>query len=127
MMMKQKKYSVLNYTPHEIVIFNDDDRIIKRIKPTGKAIRVNQENKRIGYIDIDGVAVPESSVTFIDNGLPEEKEGVYIIVSKLTADAFPLRNDLLLVNEMVRDENGAIVGCRSLPQANKKYKFKNYN
>ena len=31
MMMKQKKYSVLNYTPHEIVIFNDDDRIIKRI------------------------------------------------------------------------------------------------
>ena len=79
------------------------------------------------FIDIDGVAVPESSVTFIDNGLPEEKEGVYIIVSKLTADAFPLRDDLLLVNEMVRDENGAIIGCRSLAQANKKYKFKNYN
>ena len=44
-------------------------------------------------------------------GLPEEKEGVFYLVSALTAQAAKGRKDLLLVDGAVRDSEGKIVGC----------------
>lgn len=110
---------ILNCTPHDINILGDNGSTITSIKPSGTIVRANQENKRVGYLNINGVAIPESAVTFNDNGLPDECDDTLLIVSKLTADAFPWRQDLLLVNESVRDEDGKVIGCKSLAFANK--------
>ena len=47
-------------------------------------------------------------------GLPEPQEDTYYIVSALVAGAAKNRVDLLIPNDTVRDEQGRIVGCRSL-------------
>jgi hypothetical protein len=47
-------------------------------------------------------------------GLPELQEGVFYIVSQLVKSALPNRADLLVPAEVVRDQSGNIVGCKSL-------------
>lgn len=37
----------------------------------------------------------------------------YYIVSRMVANALPNRKDLLVPNELVRDDQGNIIGCRS--------------
>lgn len=62
---------------------------------------------------INGVSITES--TFGETtDLPERQEGVYLIVSRMILEANKDRSDLLVPNELVRDEAGNIIGCRSL-------------
>lgn len=37
----------------------------------------------------------------------------YYVVSKIFADAYPDRDDFLIVDDLVRDDEGNIVGCRA--------------
>jgi len=46
--------------------------------------------------------------------LPDQEEGVMLIVSHLVMSALPLRHDLCCPSDLVRDEEGKIVGCESL-------------
>lgn len=49
-------------------------------------------------------------------GLPNEQEGIYYIVSKPVAEfTMGIRKDLLVTDEMIRI-NGRIAGCQSLAQ-----------
>jgi hypothetical protein len=45
-------------------------------------------------------------------GLPEQTAGTYLIVSRVIAAACPDRLDLLVPDNLVRDSDGRIVGCR---------------
>jgi len=45
-------------------------------------------------------------------GLPDPMPSVAYIVSQVVADACPDRDDLLVPHDMVRDEQGRIIGCR---------------
>ena len=47
-------------------------------------------------------------------GLPDFKDGVFYVVSQLVKSALPNRKDLLVPAEVVRDEKGQIIGCKSL-------------
>ena len=49
------------------------------------------------------------------DGLPEPQEGTIFIVSALVAQALKgVRNDLVIPDDTVRDEQGRIIGCRAL-------------
>jgi len=45
---------------------------------------------------------------------PEPQEGTIFIVSALTAQAVPDRQDVFIVDDAVRDDQGRIIGARAL-------------
>jgi len=47
-------------------------------------------------------------------GLPDAEEGFLLIVSALVKSALPDRRDLVSPASLVRDDDGSIIGCRSL-------------
>ena len=59
------------------------------------------------------VDIMQKSFTEIE-GLPEPQENTIYIVSALVAGAAKDRDDLVVPNDIVRDDKGRIIGCRSL-------------
>ena len=101
----------INMTPHAINLVNDDGIVYCTIEPCGSLIRLKATTERIK--EIDGIKL-STTVFGEPEGLPDYVEGTYYIVSQLVKSALPSRDDLLVPAEMVRDEKGCIVGCKSL-------------
>ena len=104
----------VNLTPHAINIVDEANQVIRTFVSEGVA-RAAQRTELVG--EIDGVRITKSAVGEpVD--LPEYRDGVFLIVSLATvnaARAFGRRvDDLLITNEAVRDDQGRIIGCRSL-------------
>ena len=100
----------INCTPHPITLISQDGSTTTL--PKGVVVpRLKQETVRVDIIN--GVSITES--TFGETtDLPERQEGVYLIVSRMILEANKDRSDLLVPNELVRDEAGNIMGCKSL-------------
>lgn len=96
---------IKNLTPHAITLCG------KTIEPTGLA-RCAQVSERIG--DVDGIPVNKKSFGAVD-GLPSPEAGTIYIVSAIVAQAVAgKRDDVYVVDETIRDENGWIVGANAL-------------
>ena len=133
-----KDINIINCTPHDIVFIvesyiDDEFYAIEKfiIKKSGIVPRVKEvENKidvfkasvtRESEIETDGydngwhlyVDIMEKSFLEVE-GLPEPKKDTYYVVSALVAGACKNRDDLVVPNDIVRDEKGRIIGCRSL-------------
>ncbi|WP_291566899.1 MULTISPECIES: hypothetical protein [unclassified Clostridium] len=101
---------ILNYTPHTVNIIISESGEIYNFLSVGNA-RCIQTTVQVGEIN----NIPITSTKFGEvEGLPQEQEGIYYIVSRLILQALPQRKDLLVPNEVVRDEEGKIIGCKSL-------------
>lgn len=98
----------INLTPHDITIITESGNSV--FPATGKVARVKVESKEIG--NVAGIPVMKNFYSDVE-GLPDTNEGTYYLVSKIVADAVPYRNDVLIPNDSVRDENGRIIGCRN--------------
>jgi len=111
---------IINLTPHELIVFKDnvfeseeyDYEMVMTI-PSSGVVRVKEENVEIGKIN--GVPVYKKKYTESE-GLPDPTPDTYYFVSILVAQANPDRKDLLLSSDLVRDENGRILGCKSFAQ-----------
>mgnify|MGYP000491132453 FL=1 len=102
-----------NFTPHNVVIvINESTKIVI---PSDGIARVTETKTATPSIDVDGVIIEtfKSSFGEVEN-LPPQEEGVMVIVSAMAADAAKDRNDLLVPGELVRDNDGNIIGCKSL-------------
>lgn len=63
--------------------------------------------------EVEGIPITESQFGEVED-LPDQTEGQLLVVSRLVLSACPDRKDLLVPNELARDENGRIIGARSL-------------
>ena len=101
-----------NFTPHNVVIVTNDTKIVI---PSEGVTRVTETKPPSTSIDVDGVVIETFRSEFgeVEN-LPPKEGGVMVIVSALAADAVKGRDDLLVPGELVRDDGGNIVGCKSL-------------
>ena len=101
-----------NFTPHNVVVIVNETKIVI---PSDGIARVTETKTVAPSIDVDGVTVETfiSSFGEVEN-LPPQEEGVMVIVSALVASAAKGRDDLLVPGELVRDDGGNIVGCKSL-------------
>ena len=102
-----------NFTPHNVVIVMNETT--KIVIPSDGIARVTETKTATPSIDVDGVAIEtfKSSFGEVEN-LPPQEDGVMVIVSAMAADAAKDRNDLLVPGELVRDNDGNIIGCKSL-------------
>jgi len=101
----------INLTPHPVTIVSQDGTKLTEIPPSGELARLKASTVR----DSEHEGIPLSKTVFGEpTGIPEYKEGVYLIVSQMIKSALPNREDLVVPAEVVRDEKGQIIGCQSL-------------
>jgi hypothetical protein len=102
-------YNVVNCTPHDINVILEDGNTIVLPKSNTPA----RCSEIVQSVDTETLDVPIVKKQFgnIEN-LPDSKDGIFYVVSAIIKAASS-RNDLLLVNDTVRNKNGVIVGCKS--------------
>jgi NAD(P)H-dependent flavin oxidoreductase YrpB (nitropropane dioxygenase family) len=109
---------VINLTPHEVKLMDDDGNVVASLPSEGVA-RARQTDEVVGEVEIEGFTVPVVKTTFGEpEDLPEPTEGVVYVVSVVTANAARAigrtTDDLLITSGPVRDADGRIIGCRQL-------------
>lgn len=110
---------IINLTPHDIVIVCGDKKVVLE-RATGEIPRCSVNRREVEKVEINGLEIPITQVEFgeVEN-LPEPKDNVFYIVSRAIAEALPNRTDLLIPDDTIRDEQGRIVGCKSLCRVSK--------
>lgn len=104
-----------NLTPHEVKIF----KLVGTVPDLDVVIEAGESVARVSceYIKVD------KKVAGIDlyrpvfgevTGLPEYSEGTYLLVSAMVREALPLRKDLVSPGQLLRDDNGNVIGCLGL-------------
>jgi len=107
----EENMRIVNLTPHSIIFVDDAGNAVLTVEPSGQVARCSVTREKIG--DINGIPVNKSRFGKVEN-LPEPEEGTIYIVSALTAQAVPEREDVFITDDAVRDEQGRIIGCRAL-------------
>jgi hypothetical protein len=100
---------IINATFHPINILNEMGVLMKVFPKTGVSIRL--EERMTEGEDIDGIPTGVINWDGAVN-MPEQKEGVFYIVSQLTQSLLTHRSDLLSPKGIVRDNDGNVLGCR---------------
>lgn len=114
-MAKKKILKIKNLTPHGVRIINKDGKVAITF-PSEGSLRLSSTRVRESTLTLsDGVEIPITKTSFggIDS-LPPKEEGTIYIVSSLVCQACPDRPDFYIPDDTIRDENGVIIGCRSL-------------
>lgn len=102
--------NIKNLTPHDVRILDDNNEVVVAMVSEGIA-RVSSESKVVDTLN--GVPITETVFGEV-TGLPPEAEDTYYVVSRMVASAASERRDLLVPGLQVRDEQGRVVGCKSL-------------
>jgi hypothetical protein len=102
---------IKNYTPHEVVVYDNDGP--RDPYPSCGVARVREIPHLIMHADgIPVLAFSYGEVT----GLPDQRPGVFYIVSAFVRKALPYRRDLLSldtgIQSAVRNDDGVIIGVR---------------
>jgi hypothetical protein len=102
---------LVNLTPHVVHIVSAGGAITA-VPPSGAVARCTESVEHVGSLDanINIKRVGYGAVT----GLPDCDAEVMYIVSALVRAAEPARKDLASPGGLVRDDEGAIIGCRYL-------------
>ena len=104
----------MNLTPHSVDVYDENNRKILSIPPSGIVLRAVAIREKIGEIN----GIPIYSVNYKLPELPEPKKGVYYIVSSvilMLLKAYGIQRDDVVspdTDKAVRDQQGRIVGVR---------------
>ena len=103
---------IINLTPHALTFVGESSLVVK---PSGQVARVACRTVQVGSVSCGGIDIPLTATEYGEvEGLPEPSENTIYIVSLLVAQRCRERRDVFIPNESVRDEQGRIVGCRSI-------------
>ena len=116
---------IINLTPHPITITVNN----KTVKyPAEQPLRLKEETKLIDYIEEEIISlgvyddpyespsivkIPLYKKRFIVENLPPRQSNTLYIVSSIVAQLCPDRDDFIVPNDLIRDEQGRVVGARS--------------
>jgi hypothetical protein len=104
---------IINLTPHDINILTDAGDIT--IPASGQVARCATTRQTIDVININGINVNINKTLYgTVDGLPDPAPDTLYIVSALVAQAAKDRQDLVIPDDSVRDDQGKIIGCRAL-------------
>lgn len=108
---------IINCTPHPISIIDNNGETILALPKGEQVPRVQQVvTIMMGMDNVEGAngIVPMTTNVFgeVEN-LPDPQPDTFFVVSRMVLSACPDRDDLLVPNEIVRDEQGRIIGSRS--------------
>lgn len=104
--------NIINLTPHAVTLCG------VTIQPSGIVARVAVTTVKDSEIILNGVSIPVNRVEYgaVEN-LPAPKQGTIYIVSGLVAGRCKGRDDVFYPGNLVRDNEGKVIGCDSLSKA----------
>ena len=104
--------TVINLTPHAINIVGTNATLT--VPTSGTIARIACTSESCGCIATMYGDIPLVTPTFGDpTNLPDPQVNTVYIVSALVQTTVK-RGDLLVPNDLVRDDKGNIIGCRAL-------------
>lgn len=102
---------IINCTPHNISFVADNGDVVRTIPASGILPRVATSYTTVATVN----GIPDEATVYGNvEGLPTEEPDTILIVSALVANACKNRNDLRVPGRQVRDEQGRVIGCKSL-------------
>jgi hypothetical protein len=110
-----KNAVIKNLTPHPINLYLPNGEIVT-YQPENKEnpARAKMEVREVIKIEINNQLISINNNTYGElENVPPPQANVFYIVSSLAAQAAPLRKDLLIPSDPVRDDEGKIIGCKS--------------
>ena len=103
---------IINLTPHTINVLGEDG-VLKTSFPSEGIARASQTAEHVG--ELDGIELVSMKFGKTED-LPAPEEGVFYIVSVITANAAKAEgrrtDDLVITADPVRDADGRIIGCK---------------
>lgn len=107
----QEAVNIVNLTPHTVHIMPDGHGSeVTSIPSSGEA---RASTTREHYGTINGIQIYRTRFGAVQ-GLPKPQKDTIYIVSSITAQAVPDRDDIFIPADIVRDEQGRVIGCRAL-------------
>ena len=115
--VQESGVKIVNLTPHAITVLKNGEEIAV-YEASGSIARC--ESKTFAVREIAGIPLTKTEfgeLYLVDrervkHELPEQQDGTFYIVSALVARAAG-REDFVIVNDTVRDNDGRIIGCQS--------------
>lgn len=109
---------IYNFTPHVIRLICEHGEYEF---PSEGVIRCSEKRIQKSTLDLRSVSpyqaaeVPINEVFFTRNvqDLPPFRSDTILIVSRMVAQAYPERTDMVFPDEVLRDADGNIIACRS--------------
>ena len=101
---------IINLTPHDVNVVKNNGDVIT-FPSSGIVTRCTQTTTQISCVN--GIPLTQTSFGVVVD-LPQPQEDTIFIVSRLVLNACKgVRDDLIVPNDIVRDEQGNIIGCKS--------------
>ena len=89
---------IINLTGHPVIIYQLNAEPI--VIPSEGQVRARYTTNKMGFLDTPLGKVPiTQNVYHRSRYMPPIVQGTYYIVSRIVAELFPERNDLLITNE----------------------------
>ena len=101
----------VNLTPHAIHLIDFNNQMTT-FPPDGTVARVSMTSEVVCNYFGQGIEIITQKPGPVV-GLPDVCQGVIWIVSAMVRSAYPARLDLVSPGDLVRDDQGNIVGCRN--------------
>jgi len=101
----------INLTPHTLNLFNENGEQVAQIPPSGLIARVSTE--RVMVEKKGGIPFFRTEYGEVD-GLPGPQADTIYVVSGFVRAAVPHREDVWQPGELLRDENGRVIGAVGL-------------
>lgn len=93
----------VNLTPHAIHLNGEE------IPASGKVVRVEESVETIK----PGFQRFTQNTRSVQNQLPDQKLGTFLIVSEMVLRHCNHRGDVVAPGDLIRDSGGRVVGCRT--------------
>ena len=109
-----KDAEFINLTANDITIFGKNHTNVT-IPKSGTVAYCKQQDNILDEACLNGCIFPIGKRIYTEVGnVPAPKENVFYIVNLVVAQQLPERDDLLVPSNSIKDENGNIVGFKSL-------------
>lgn len=110
---------LLNHTPHTVRIHHADWHGVDAVTVLEPVLPLPRV--QLDFAELDPLSSPAGPISRMATGvtgpcmgLPTRREGVWLIVSRMVAEANPDREDLLFPDRLIRDATGQVTGCAAL-------------
>lgn len=107
---------IMNLTPHALNFMPEGPGgPVVTIEPSGLVARCSVNRVQVDTVTVDGISIPVNQTRFGEvSDLPDPRPDTIYVVSALVAQAVPERQDVFIVDDAVRDEQGRIIGAKAL-------------
>lgn len=105
-----------NLTPHDIHIYDTSGKhCVYVVTAQGNPARCEEIQEDLSKLKLEKIQLSLKCISYGEvTNLPDPQENTFYIVSTLVAQNAINRKDLLVPVDIVRDENGKILGAKSL-------------